>query len=132
MAFITLYTRGRARTTTSCIWYLYTYKQTLLRYFGSLAESVVLFAKPSCRGRHRRRLRPCHSRFSRSTRGLPYYSNISSVALFHFIDIGFPNFLNVITHRRNLVFVATVCSSGCSPIQYYWAVVSFITHCIII
>jgi len=44
--------------------WLYTYK--LPRYFGSLAESVAPFAKPSCRVRCRR-LRPCHSRFSFST-----------------------------------------------------------------
>jgi len=112
-----VYTRARARTTTSCIWYLYTYKQTLLRYFGSLAESVVLFAKPSCRGRHRRRLRPCHSRFSRSTRGLPYYSNISpfsisSISVFRIFLTPSPTF----RFRRDCLHV------GSFPKQY-WTVV---------
>jgi len=64
VVFITLYTCGCARAQRYRIWYLYTYEQALPRYFGSLAESVVPFAKLSCRGRL---LRPCHSQFSRST-----------------------------------------------------------------
>lgn len=100
-----VYTRVRAQRHR--IRYLYTYEQALPRYFGSLAESVVPFAKPSCRGRRRRR---CHSRFSLST--LQKRSGDSTAITFRpppFSAISVSRISLAPTDRPTILFVPTNC-----------------------